>query len=172
MLLAKCDWEVGDLWWPAAKLNWKPQFLLANRMAKELSSGIQRRAFTLHTPKGWVVCCLRGWNFFCSKVTSCFFLKTLTQISCFFLGVCREWRILACRSVLRIFVFLWIVLMYTAMWFVCDVCIMWTAIGTCGVTLLGGSFLSTTCWLGICATLLKGFRIGDTMAHVDVKWTV
>jgi hypothetical protein len=49
---------------------------------------------------------------------------------------------------------------------------MWTAIATCGVTLLGGSWLTSTCWLGVIATLAKGLRIGDTLAHVDVKWTV
>jgi len=62
--------------------------------------------------------------------------------------------------------------MYVTMWFICDLCIMWTAIATCGVTLLGGSWLTSTCWLGVIATLAKGLRIGDTLAHVDVKWTV
>jgi hypothetical protein len=84
----------------------------------------------------------------------------------------REWRILLCRSFLRIGIFWLIIFMYVCMWFVCDICIAWTTVATCGVTLLGGSWLTSTCWLGVCATLIKGFRIGETMAHVDVKWNI
>ncbi len=64
------------------------------------------------------------------------------------------------------------VLTYLALWNVCDFCIMYATAASCGITLLGGSFMFSPCWIGIIATLLKGFRIGSTDAHVDVKWTL
>ena len=79
---------------------------------------------------------------------------------------------MACRAVLKVFSMVLIVLLYLAMWNVCDLCIMYTTFVACGVTLLGGSFMFSPCWIGILATFLKGFRIGSTDAHVDVKWTL
>lgn len=84
----------------------------------------------------------------------------------------REWKVMACRALLKIASILLVILTYLAMWNVCDLCIMYTMFAACGVTLLGGSFLFSSCWIGILATFLKGFRIGSTDAHVDVKWTL
>ena len=79
---------------------------------------------------------------------------------------------MACRALLKIMSILVIILIYLAMWTACDLCIMYTMFAACGVTLLGGNFLFSSCWIGILATFLKGFRIGSTDAHVDVKWTL
>lgn len=85
---------------------------------------------------------------------------------------CREWKIMACRACIKVALMLLVVLVYAATWNVCDLCIMYVAAASCGVTILGGSFMFSPCWIGILATFLKGFRIGSTLAHVDVKWTI
>jgi hypothetical protein len=79
---------------------------------------------------------------------------------------------MACRACIKIIMIAFIMLVYLALWNVCDLCIMYAAAGSCGITLLGGSFMFSSCWIGILATFIKGFRIGSTLAHVDVKWTI
>ena len=79
---------------------------------------------------------------------------------------------MACRALIKVMMMFFVVLMYMALWNVCDLCIMYTMAAACGVTLLGGSFMFSTCWIGILATFMKGFRIGSTTAHVDIKWNI
>ena len=79
---------------------------------------------------------------------------------------------MACRACIKLMLIGLVFLMYMALWNVCDLCIMYVTAASCGVTLLGGSFLFSSCWIGILATFLKGFRVGSTDAHVDVKWTI
>ena len=114
-------------------------------------------------------------SFLCqSFMGKLFFQKELHERGFYyvFLHFFREWKIMACRACIKVMLMFFVILMYAAMWNICDLCIMYTMVAACGVTLLGGGFMFSSCWIGILATFLKGFRIGSTTAHVDVKWNI
>lgn len=84
----------------------------------------------------------------------------------------QEIKIKMCRVFLQILMVCLFFLAYFIFWEVCDLCIFLVAAASCGGSCIGLTFLSPSCWAGIFASLLRGFRIGSEIAHVDVHWKI
>jgi hypothetical protein len=71
-----------------------------------------------------------------------------------------------CLLILAIF------LTYYMAWGWCDYCILITAGASCGGACAGMTFLVPSCWGGVLASLLRGFRIGNEIASVNIHWKI
>lgn len=84
--------------------------------------------------------------------------------------MCREWKIMACKALLKIGMVLLLLLLYVAFWYTCDVCIIWFACFACAFSVFGSSFVAPVCVAGLGLTLIKGIHLGTGPLHFDVKW--
>lgn len=88
----------------------------------------------------------------------------------YFTFTSQELKLGFCRAVVRTTVIILIFLIYFLAWDVCDICILLTAIGSCAATCLRIDWLGPSCWAGFFASILRGYRVGSEIAHVDVQW--
>lgn len=63
-------------------------------------------------------------------------------------------------------------LAYYSAWGLCDTCILIATGASCGGVCVGMTFLSPSCYAGVLACLLRGFRIGNEIANVNVHWKI
>jgi hypothetical protein len=84
----------------------------------------------------------------------------------------QEIKIRACRTVMQIVLIVAFFATYYLTWGICDYCILVAAGASCGGVCAGMTFLSPSCWAGVLACLLRGFRIGNEIASVEVHWKV
>jgi hypothetical protein len=63
-------------------------------------------------------------------------------------------------------------LAYYSAWGICDRCILIATAASCGGSCIGMTFLNPSCFAGVLASLLRGFRIGSELAHVDIQWKI
>lgn len=82
----------------------------------------------------------------------------------------RELKIGFCRVVVQTVVIVFIFLVYFLSWGVCDICILLATIGSCAGSCVRIDWLAPSCWAGFLASLLRGYRIGSEIAHIDVQW--
>lgn len=76
------------------------------------------------------------------------------------------------RALLKFLLLSIIFLVFYLAWEVCDYCIFFTALGSCGGSFAGLKFLSVPCWAGVVSCLLRGFTIGNEIAQVQVHWKI
>ena len=76
------------------------------------------------------------------------------------------------RSVLKVFSLITLFFLYYEFWGVCDRCILIVAGASCGGACIGMGFLNVSCLAGVLASLLRGFRLGNEIAHVDIHWKI
>lgn len=84
----------------------------------------------------------------------------------------QEIRIRACRAIMKLLLVCVLFLIYYSLWGVCDYCILIATASSCLGGFVGMGFLTPSCWAGIIASLLRGFRLGSELAHVDVHWKI
>lgn len=77
-----------------------------------------------------------------------------------------------CRAAIKFVVLMTVFLVFYMSWDLCDYCILFTALGSCGGSFAGLRFLSVPCWSGVVACLLRGFTIGNEVAQVQVHWKI
>lgn len=90
---------------------------------------------------------------------------------CFF-AYAQEVKIRACRVIMKFLLIIGCFLAYYIAWGFCDRCILIVTVASCGGTWVGMGFLGPSCYAGILASLLRGFRLGSEMAHVDIQWKI
>lgn len=84
----------------------------------------------------------------------------------------QEIKINACRVVMKVLIIVGLFLTYYLSWGFCDYCILITTLGSCAGSCSGMTFLFPSCWAGILASLLRGFRLGNELATVNVHWKI
>ena len=82
----------------------------------------------------------------------------------------RELKVGLCRAATQTAVIVFIFLVYFLAWGVCDLCILLATIGSCAGSCVRIDWLAPSCWAGFLASLLRGYRIGSEIAHIDVQW--
>ena len=56
---------------------------------------------------------------------------------------------MACRLCLKLSALLAILVLYLALWSLCEECIFWLAAGSCAASVMGASFLAPACAAGL-----------------------
>lgn len=84
----------------------------------------------------------------------------------------QEIKIRACRVILQGILVASFFLVYYLTFGLCDYCILAAAAGSCVGTCAGMTFLGPSCWAGVLACLLRGFRLGNEIASVDIHWKI
>lgn len=95
--------------------------------------------------------------FWCNK-EGVYFTFTTTEI-----------KIRACRTAVSAGMLVMLFLAYYLSFGFCDVCILFTTLASCAGKCVGLEFLNVSCWAGVLASVLRGFRIGSEIATIDVK---
>ena len=90
----------------------------------------------------------------------------------YFTYTTQEIKISMCRALVQTLVVVFFFLVYFLAWGVCDLCILLATIGSCAGSCARIDWLAPSCWAGFLASLLRGYRIGSSIAHVDVKWQI
>lgn len=79
-------------------------------------------------------------------------------------------QVAACRMLMRTVLILSTFALYFLLWGVCDFGILCVAAASCGSVCLGMTYMSASCVAGIFVSLLRGFRIGNQIAAVEIHW--
>lgn len=82
----------------------------------------------------------------------------------------QDIKIGVCRAMLRTLLICIVFLLYFLLWGLSDVLILIIVGSSCGASCLGVPFLAPSCLAGFLVILLRGIRIGSSIAHVDVQW--
>lgn len=90
----------------------------------------------------------------------------------YFTFTAQEIKIQMCRVLMQALLVALCFTTYYIAWGVCDTCILIITAASCGGACSGLGFLTPSCWAGILASLLRGFRVGNELAHVDVHWKI
>ena len=77
-----------------------------------------------------------------------------------------------CRVIVSLFLLITFFLVYYLSFGLCDTCILLATVGSCVGKCVGMNFLGVSCWAGILASILRGFRLGNEIASVEVKWKI
>ena len=88
----------------------------------------------------------------------------------YFTYTTQELKLNLCRAMIHTCIIVLIFLIYFLAWGVCDTCILLATIGSCAASCLRIDWLGPSCWAGFLASLLRGYRIGSEIAHIDVNW--
>ena len=84
----------------------------------------------------------------------------------------QEIKINVCRVVMKFLIIVGLFLTYYMAWGFCDYCILAATGASCGCACSGATWLFPSCWAGILASLLRGFRLGNEIATVNIHWKV
>lgn len=87
----------------------------------------------------------------------------------YFTFTSTELKIRACRTIVAATMLVTFFLVYYLSFGLCDVCILIATLGSCAGKCVGLDFLHVSCWAGVLASVLRGFRVGSEIATVDVK---